>query len=78
MQSTILSDPSALLRARELFGERDPDTGRRTGAIIPVPLTTAYRWMDEGSFPRPVRLGANCVAWRASDISSWLESREQA
>ncbi|MBU2866775.1 helix-turn-helix transcriptional regulator [Pacificibacter marinus] len=34
-----------------------------------------YRAMSEGNFPRPVKIGKRAVAWRASDIALWLESR---
>lgn len=39
---------------------------------------TLYRWMSQGLFPRPVRLGPNSVGWRESAIREWLESRELA
>lgn len=35
-----------------------------------------YRLIREGDFPRPVRLGQRAVAWRESDISDWIDSRE--
>lgn len=34
-----------------------------------------YRRIQEGTFPAPVRLGPRSVAWRQSDIASWLASR---
>jgi len=35
-------------------------------------------WRDErdGIAPKRVRIGANAVGWRLSDIVSWLDSRE--
>lgn len=41
-----------------------------------VGRSTLYDWMAKGLFPRPVKLGARAVGWRADDISAWLESRE--
>ncbi|WP_171209608.1 MULTISPECIES: AlpA family transcriptional regulator [unclassified Ruegeria] len=35
-----------------------------------------YRLMDRGEFPRPVKMSANIVAWKESDLSSFLESRK--
>jgi len=43
--------------------------------IVTVGSSTIYRWIEEGSFPRPRQLGANCVRWRAADIKAWQESR---
>jgi prophage regulatory protein len=30
-----------------------------------------YRWISEGSFPRPVKLGGNSSGWRLSDYEGW-------
>ncbi len=30
-----------------------------------------YRWMSEGTFPRPLKVGRGS-AWRESDIDAWL------
>lgn len=37
--------------------------------------TTLRRWVREGNFPKPIKLGANCVAWRRDEVDAWLESR---
>lgn len=39
--------------------------------------STIYRWMDEGRFPKPVRLGARSVAWIEHEIDEWLMSRSR-
>lgn len=38
--------------------------------------STIYDWMKRGEFPQPVKLGARIVAWRESDVTAWLDSRE--
>lgn len=38
---------------------------------------TLSRWMHSNAFPRPIELGANSVAWRASDVEAWLAGRQQ-
>jgi prophage regulatory protein len=35
--------------------------------------STIYQRMQEGTFPRPIRLGERAVGWRASDIELFLE-----
>jgi prophage regulatory protein len=40
--------------------------------------STIYRWIAEGSFPAPVRLGPRAVAWRWSDLDRWTSSRDTA
>ena len=43
-----------------------------------VSRTTLYRWMEDGHFPKPIRLGPNTIAWRASDLDQWLDDRAKA
>ncbi|KGX50824.1 prophage CP4-57 regulatory family protein [Burkholderia pseudomallei TSV44] len=43
---------------------------------VGVKKTTLYRWIREGKFPAPVQLGARSVAWRATDVQQWVESRQ--
>jgi prophage regulatory protein len=54
----------------------------RVLARLPVVLkvsglgrSTIYRWIADGSFPPPVRLGPRAVAWRWSDLDRWTQSR---
>jgi len=37
--------------------------------------STIYRWIVEGTFPAPVRLGRRVVAWRWADLDHWTQSR---
>lgn len=62
---------TALAAKRERLIRR-PEVEARTG----LSRSTLYDWMKRGEFPQPVKLGARLVAWRESDITAWLESRE--
>src|SRR5436190_9074342 len=35
-------------------------------------------WSDAGTFPAPVTLSGNRVAWRVEDLQAWRESRPRA
>lgn len=37
-----------------------------------------YALMAEGSFPKPIKLGARAVGWLQSEVNEWLEARIQA
>ena len=37
--------------------------------------STVYRWMDEGRFPKSVRLGGRSVGWIEHEIDEWLQDR---
>ena len=44
--------------------------------LLQVSPATIYRWIKEGNFPKPLRLGANMVRWKALDIEAWIKDRE--
>lgn len=37
--------------------------------------STIYRLVQEGKFPRPIKLGERASGWKQSDLEAWLESR---
>jgi prophage regulatory protein len=37
-------------------------------------ITTIYRKIKVGAFPRPVKVGKRRVAWRESEIAAWQQS----
>jgi len=39
--------------------------------------SSIYSRMSEGSFPRPVPLGARSVGWVSEEIQDWVEARIQ-
>lgn len=41
--------------------------------LVPVSEATWYRGMADGRYPKPVKLGSRCVAWRASDVAAIVE-----
>ena len=43
---------------------------------VRVCRTTLYRWVREGRFPKPVRMGGRAVAWRDQDLRAWAASRK--
>ena len=51
---------------------------REVERITGLSRSSIYRSMQEGAFPRPVRVGPAAVRWKASDITDWLESRPVA
>lgn len=47
------------------------DVAQLTGLSKP----TIYRQMNDGDFPRPLRLSKSRVAWRLVDLLNWVASR---
>lgn len=36
---------------------------------------TIYRMMEEGQFPKSIKLGSHAVGWIESEVSDWLRAR---
>lgn len=43
----------------------------RTG----LPVSTLYRYMANGTFPKPVKIGEKSVAWVEDDVDGWIVER---
>jgi len=56
-----------------------PQILRRTQleARLGLARSSIYKMMDEGTFPRPVKLGRRAVGWRSEDIEAWLEDLQE-
>lgn len=51
-----------------------PELQRTVGLSRPM----VWRLRRDGVFPAPVRLSKNRVGWLASEIQSWIRTRERA
>lgn len=47
---------------------------KKVSKITGVGRSTIYKWMDEGRFPRPLKIGGRAIAWRQSDLNDWMAS----
>ena len=36
--------------------------------------STLYRKIEQGTFPRQIKISERCVSWRQSDITDWLKN----
>lgn len=46
-------------------------------ALTGLSRASIYRYMSEGRFIRPYRIGKSAVRWRYSEIQAWLAARPQ-
>lgn len=44
--------------------------------LVGLKRSSIYNKMQDGSFPRCIRLTTRAVAWRESDIAAWQASKE--
>ena len=47
-------------------------------AMCGISKSGLYAMMSRNHFPRPLRIGLRAVAWRATDVQTWLDSRPEA
>lgn len=43
--------------------------------LLPISAATLWRMVQNGRFPRPVKLGPRITAWRVEDVRRWTEAR---
>lgn len=44
--------------------------------VLPFGESTIYEMVRRGTFPKAHQLSSRVVAWRATDIAEWLQSKE--
>jgi prophage regulatory protein len=60
-----------------------PETGfiraaKLVPGIIPIARSTLHKWVAEGRFPKPVKLGPAVTAWRVEDVRAWIAKQPGA
>lgn len=43
--------------------------------VVGLSRSTIYRLIDEGQFPKPLRLGPNSVRWSENELQAWITKR---
>lgn len=63
MEAKFIRNNAGFLRLPQIIAE-----------YIPVSKATFWRRVQDGTYPRPVKLSANCSAWRRSDIEELIKT----
>nr|WP_240906426.1 AlpA family phage regulatory protein [Komagataeibacter xylinus] len=48
-------------------------TAREVADRLRITTRTLYRKLERGGFPKPVRLGPQCVRWDEGDVRAWVD-----
>ena len=48
---------------------------KQVKSLIGLCRSSIYNKINEGTFPRPVRLGPQSVAWLQSEVQLWMNER---
>ena len=58
----VITSPNRILRIRTVL--------ERTG----LSRSTLYRKIQQGTFPKQLRISERCMGWRESAVEAWLRS----
>ena len=61
--------------AQHVFRIRDLATTEGKPGLLPVSPATVWRWVADGKFPAPFKLGANTTVWDAKKVEQFLAQR---
>lgn len=71
--SALTSQPDQPAQLPDRFIRR-----REVTAITSLSSSSITDLMNAGDFPRPYKLSERSTAWRLSDITAWMDSRQRA
>ena len=73
----VVTPPSQRTLAPHGEGDGMPASGfmrqKQVLVLVPFSKSTLWRRIQEGSFPKPVKLSPRVTVWRTSDILGWIE-----
>jgi len=46
--------------------------------LLPVSQATIWRWVRDGKFPKPYKLGEGCTVWDKSAVDAWLTAQRDS
>lgn len=45
--------------------------------LLPASPATIWRWVREGKFPKPFKLGPSVTVWDAAEVEAFIEAQRQ-
>jgi len=66
----MTTKPRRFLRLKQIVG--DLKTSPPLQPLIPVGQSTILAWVQQGKFPKPIKMG-RCTVWREADVLEWIE-----
>ena len=50
-------------------------TTKKNTGLLPVSPATIWRWVREGKFPKPFKLGLSVTVWNAAEVEAFIAQR---
>jgi prophage regulatory protein len=63
---------TGFLRLSQIIG--NPHTTPALPPLIPIKKSTWWAGVKTGRYPKPVKIGKRCTAWRAEDIRRFIQT----
>ncbi len=64
-----------------MFSQVDQEAGclreKQVLKLVPVAHSTLWEWVDQGTFPKPVKLSPRVTVWKKSEVQAWIETKFQ-
>lgn len=63
--------------AQRVIRVADLATTKDKSGLLPVSPATVWRWVREGKFPKPFKLGASVTVWDAAAVEEFIARRAE-
>ena len=63
---------------QRVYRIRDLATTKNKPGLLPVSPASLWRWVANGKFPAPFKLGANTTVWDAEKVEQFLAQRAKS
>lgn len=50
-------------------------TTRGKAGPLPISKSTLWRMVNDGRFPKPIKLGPRITAWRCEEVHEWINAQ---
>ena len=59
--------------SQKIIRVADLATTKDKAGMLPVSPQTIWRWVREGKFPKPFKLGDSVTVWNAAEVEAFIE-----
>ncbi|MNL69554.1 Prophage CP4-57 regulatory protein (AlpA) [compost metagenome] len=63
--------------AQRVIRVADLATTKDRAGLLPVSPATVWRWVREGKFPKPFKLGESVTVWDAAAVEEFIARRAE-
>lgn len=61
--------------AQRVYREKAICSDKGHDGLLPISSATLWRWVKEGKFPQPFKLGPRITVWDAEEVDAFLKAQ---